>query len=100
MKDVVFVIPARLESTRLKHKMLMKFDDEPLIRIVFDKVRMMGYDTFVVTDSSKIADVIPDKNVIMTNDAENGTARLSQLGDILDEYDNVINIQGDMIDIF
>ena len=27
--------------------MLMMFDDEPLIRIVFDKVRTMGYDTFV-----------------------------------------------------
>ena len=81
MKDIVFVIPARLESTRLKHKMLMKFDGEPLIRTVFDKVRMMGYDTFVVTDSPKIAEVIPERNVIMTTEAENGTARLSQLGE-------------------
>ena len=99
VKDIVFVIPARLESTRLKHKMLMKFDGEPLIRIVFDKVRMMGYDTFVVTDSPKIAEIIPERNVIMTAEAENGTARLSQLGDFLNEYENIINIQGDMIDI-
>ena len=99
VKDIVFVIPARLESTRLKHKMLIEFDGEPLIRIVFDKVRMMGYDTFVVTDSPKIAEIIPERNVIMTADAENGTARLSQLGDFLDEYENIINIQGDMIDI-
>tara|TARA_A100001515_G_scaffold132016_1_gene120144 strand:- start:433 stop:1101 length:669 start_codon:yes stop_codon:yes gene_type:complete len=99
VKDIAFVIPARLESTRLKHKMLMKFDGEPLIRIVFDKVRMMGYDTFVATDSPKIAEIIPERNVIMTSNAENGTARISQLGDILDEYENIINIQGDMIDI-
>ena len=99
VKDIAFVIPARLESTRLKHKMLMKFDGEPLIRIVFDKVRMMGYDTFVATDSPKIAEIIPERNVIMTDNAENGTARISQLGDILDEYENIINIQGDMIDI-
>ena len=98
-KDIVFVIPARLESTRLKHKMLIEFDGEPLIRIVFDKVRMMGYDTFVVTDSPKIAEIIPERNVIMTADAENGTARLSQLGDFLNEYENIINVQGDMIDI-
>jgi 3-deoxy-manno-octulosonate cytidylyltransferase (CMP-KDO synthetase) len=99
VKDIVFVIPARLESTRLKHKMLIEFDGEPLIRIVFDKVRMMGYDTFVVTDSPKIAEIIPERNVIMTADAENGTARLSQLGDFLNEYENIINVQGDMIDI-
>ena len=42
MKNIAVVIPARLNSTRIKHKMLMKFDDEPLIRVVFDKVRMMG----------------------------------------------------------
>ena len=34
--NIAIVIPARLESTRLKHKMLMMFDGEPLIRIVFD----------------------------------------------------------------
>ena len=99
MKDIVFVIPARLESTRLKHKMLIEFDGKPLIRIVFDKVKAMGYDTFVVTDSPKIAEVIPEQNVWITNEAENGTARIRQLGDFLDEYQNIINIQGDMIDI-
>lgn len=99
MKDIVFVIPARLESTRLKHKMLMMFDDEPLIRIVFDKVRTMGYDTFVITDSPKIAEVIPSNNVIMTNEAENGTARIAQAHEFLNQYQTIINIQGDMIDI-
>ena len=99
MKDIVFVIPARLESTRLKHKMLMRFDDEPLIRIVFDKVRTMGYDTFVITDSPKIAEVIPSNNVIMSGEAENGTARIAQATEFLGEYQTIINIQGDMIDI-
>jgi len=96
MKDILFVIPARLESTRLKHKMLIEFDGKPLIRTVFDKVNAMGYDTFVVTDSPKIAEVIPSSNVIMSHEAENGTARIRELGDFLDEYQNIINIQGDM----
>ena len=99
MKDIVFVIPARLESTRLKHKMLMMFDDEPLIRIVFDKVRTMCYDTFVITDSPKIAEVIPSNNVIMSHEAENGTARIAQAHEFLNQYQTIINIQGDMIDI-
>tara|TARA_Y100000593_G_C4313802_1_gene339757 strand:+ start:2881 stop:3519 length:639 start_codon:yes stop_codon:yes gene_type:complete len=99
MKDIVFVIPARLESTRLKHKMLTMFDDEPLIRIVFDKVNTMGYDTFVITDSPKIADHIPSNNVIMSGEAENGTARIASFLNFLEEYQTIINIQGDMLDI-
>ena len=51
--NIAIVIPARLNSTRLKEKMLIEFDGIPLIRLVFDKCRTMGYDCFVVTDSKK-----------------------------------------------
>ena len=97
--NIAIVIPARLESTRLKHKMLMMFDGEPLIRIVFDKVYSMGYDTFVITDSDKIAKYIPDNNVIMSNEAENGTARIASVLNKLEQYDIIVNVQGDMLDI-
>ena len=101
MKNIAVVIPARLNSTRLKHKMLMMFDDEPLIRIVFDKVRMMGFDTFVATDSKRIAKHLPIKWCIKTGKANNGTHRLSKrvVLDLVGHYDYIINIQGDMIDI-
>tara|TARA_B100000965_G_scaffold402120_1_gene427376 strand:- start:320 stop:994 length:675 start_codon:yes stop_codon:yes gene_type:complete len=101
MKSIAVVIPARLNSTRLKHKMLIKFDDEPLIRLVFDKVRMMGFDTFVATDSKRIAKLIPQKWCIMTGKANNGTHRLSKRAviDLVGNYDYVMNIQGDMIDV-
>lgn len=101
MKNIAVVIPARLNSTRVKHKMLMKFDDEPLIRIVFDKVRMMGFDTFVATDSKRIAKHLPVKWCIETGKANNGTHRLSKrvVLDLVGNYDYIINIQGDMIDI-
>ena len=101
MKNIAVVIPARLNSTRIKHKMLMKFDDEPLIRIVFDKVRMMGFDTFVATDSKRIAKHLPIKWCIKTGKANNGTHRLSKrvVLDLVGHYDYIINIQGDMIDI-
>ena len=101
MKNIAVVIPARLNSTRIKHKMLMKFDDEPLIRLVFDKVRMMGYDTFVATDSKRIAKLFPIKWCIQTGKADNGTHRLSKrvVLDLVNSYDYILNIQGDMLDI-
>lgn len=101
MKNIAVVIPARLNSTRIKHKMLMKFDDEPLIRLVFDKVRMMGFDTFVATDSKRIAKLFPIKWCIQTGKADNGTHRLSKRAvlDLVSSYDYILNIQGDMLDI-
>ena len=96
---IAIVIPARLESTRLKQKMLIKFDGEPLIRLVFDKCRLMGYDTYVVTDSKEIADHITIGNAIMTNEAENGTARIASVLNKLEKYDMIVNVQGDMLNI-
>ena len=81
MKGIV--IPARLKSTRLKEKMLIDIDGEPLIRYMFDRVRTMGYDTYVVTDSERIAEHITKQNVIMSGESENGTARIASVLDKL-----------------
>ena len=100
--NIAIVIPARLKSTRLKEKLLMEFDGEPLIRLVFDKCATMGFDCFVLTDSKKIAQHITTDRVIMTNEAENGTARIASVMhsmEILLKYDVIINVQGDMLDI-
>ena len=97
--NIAIVIPARLNSTRLKEKMLMMFDGIPLIRLVFDKCRTMGYDCFVVTDSKKIAQHISRESVIMSDEAENGTARIASVLNKLEQYDILVNVQGDMLDI-
>jgi len=96
---IAIVIPARLDSGRLKEKMLIEFDGEPLIRLVFDKCRTMGYDTYVVTDSTKIAEHITIGNVIMTGHHENGTSRIASALNYIENYDVIINVQGDMLDI-
>ena len=96
---IAIVIPARLDSGRLKEKMLIKFDDEPLIRLIFDKCGTMGYDTYVVTDSTRIAEHITIGNVIMTGYHENGTSRIASALNYLENYDVIINVQGDMLDI-
>jgi len=51
--NIAIVIPARLNSSRLKEKMLLKFEGKPLIQNVFEKVSKFGFDTFVLTDSQK-----------------------------------------------
>jgi len=97
--NIAIAIPARLKSTRLKEKLLMEFDGEPLIRIVYDKCATMGFDCFVITDSEKIAKHITRERVIMTDECENGTARIASVIDKLSKYDVIINVQGDMLDI-
>ena len=93
---ICFAIPARLNSRRVPGKMLIEFDGKPLVRSVFDEVSSWGFDTFVVTDSKDIADVIPGSNVICTGEALNGSDRLSQ---VYWDYDYIINVQGDMLGI-
>ena len=65
------------------------------------KLNIMVFDTFVATDSKRIAKHLPIKWCIKTSKANNGTHRLSKrvVLDLVGHYDYIINIQGDMIDI-
>ena len=47
--STVITIPARLNSSRIKEKMLLEFNGKPLIQNVFESVSKLGYDTFVLT---------------------------------------------------
>ena len=91
------LIPARLNSSRFPEKMLAMLNEKPLIRYVYDKCAATGIDTYVLTDSKKIASIVP--NAILTDDAANGTERCMQVIDDSLQYDRYINVQGDMPDI-
>jgi 3-deoxy-manno-octulosonate cytidylyltransferase (CMP-KDO synthetase) len=97
--STAIVIPARMKSSRFPGKALIDMNGKPLIRRVFDICQTFGYDTYVLTDSKEIADVITKFNVIMTSpDCTDGTDRcLSVIGDEL-HYDKYINVQGDTAD--
>lgn len=100
MKTAI-VIPARLESTRFPEKMLAKVTKEhSLIQRVHhwcccfhDKE-----DVYVATDSKKIASLFPGKSILTSSNCVNGTARVAEAAKDLD-YENIINVQGDMIDV-
>jgi len=98
MDNVGVYIPARLNSTRLKEKMLLSINGTPLIRVMYDNVSSFGYPTKVITDSEKIAAVLPEGSYIMSGEAENGTARIASVLDKI-PHELIINVQGDMLGI-
>lgn len=92
------VIPAHLESSRFPRKMLLDVDGTPLIRRVYDRCLGAGYPVLVATDSKEIASVLPQGAAMMTLKAGSGTERIIQIMHEL-ENEEIINIQGDMIDV-
>lgn len=98
----ILMIPARYGSTRFPGKPLVLLDGKPMIRRVFDTCVNTGIDTVVLTDDSRVADIIPVENVYYdTTDYENGTERCAGaiLSDRFSNYRKIINVQGDMPDV-
>ena len=94
--NTAIVIPARLASTRFPNKMLAELNGVPLIQRVYN-ICIQVLPTYVVTPDEKIKEVIGN-NTILVGDAENGTARCALAAEYIN-YENFINVQGDMPDI-
>jgi len=95
----IAVIPARLASTRLPHKMLREIAGEPLIARVYEGVRACSLldDVIVATDSEEILRVCRQRgfHAQMTSAAcRNGTERVHEIANavVADVY---LNVQGD-----
>lgn len=97
--NIIIVIPARLNSSRLKRKMLVDIEGEPLIVRTFQqacRARCANH-VVVATDSGEIAEVLraSGANVVMTSqNASCGTERIAEAARALDG-DVYINLQGD-----
>lgn len=103
MISSAILIPARYNSKRFPGKPLCELDGIPMIQRVYDTCVETGLDTFVLTDDNRIADLFPDYKVIVdTEDFENGTERCAgaiKKSMLLNEYNDFINVQGDMPDV-
>lgn len=93
------LIPARFGSTRYPGKPLVPLLDKPMVLWVAEiGAAAVGIEnTFVATESEKIASVVRDAGFgcVMTADsALTGTDRLAEAAQQLD-YDIFINVQGD-----
>ena len=103
-KDVALIIPARIGSTRLKNKLLLKIGNVSLIEHVMRRAIDTGLkNIYVATDAEVIADIATklDIQIIMTDhNCPSGTDRVYQafkyIHDDNKQIHYVVNLQGDM----
>jgi len=93
------VIPARYASTRLEGKPLSDISGHSMIEWVYKRALLSNLDLVVVaTDNQLIYDKVKSfgGEVVMTSkDHPNGTSRIAEVAKIYDDFDVIINIQGD-----
>ena len=102
MSNTAILIPARYASTRFPGKPLCMLDSVPMIRRVYDACIASKMPTYVLTDDQRIYNVIGPDCIIDRKEYANGTERCAGAVakfDILDQYDQFINVQGDMPDV-
>jgi len=101
---ILAIIPARLSSTRLPNKPLCIIGDKPMVLHVYDEVVKANIATkvYIATDHESIQSIAKNHgaNVMFTDENhENGTERCCEVVNNLEalgqEFDLVINIQGD-----
>lgn len=100
MKFIV-VIPARLNSTRLKNKLLLEINNKPLIIHTAQQAsKSMATDIFIATDSIEIKNVTKSygfKSVMTSENHVSGTDRINEFLNINEINDSqiLLNVQGD-----
>ena len=102
MTSSAILIPARYGSTRYPGKPLAMLDGVPMIKRVYDACTASKIPTYVLTDDMRIFNLFgPDKCWIEQVDYANGTERCAGAikNDFFNEYDQFINVQGDMPDV-
>ena len=97
---VLGIIPARYGSTRFPGKPLAMIGGKTMIHRTYDQVMKSSLDAVIVaTDDQRIFDEVRDfgGQVVMTrSDHRSGTDRCREALDAMhDEYQAVVNIQGD-----
>ena len=102
MTSSAILIPARYGSTRYPGKPLAMLDGVPMIKRVYDACTASKIPTYVLTDDMRIYELFgSDKCFIEQVDYANGTERCAGAvkHDFFSEYDQFINVQGDMPDV-
>ena len=100
MNKVIAIIPARWGSTRLPGKPLADINGKPMIQWVYEAVEKSKVDKVIVaTDNALIIEAVNDfgGEAVLTNvNHVTGTDRvLEAYKRYKDDYDFVINVQGD-----
>lgn len=98
MKTLI-VVPARIKSTRLKHKPLIEICQKPLIRWVVENLKKTGFDILLTSDSEEVYNVVKDLDIDFVKtkeDLPSGSDRVYEASKNFN-VDFIINHQGDEI---
>ncbi len=97
-KRALIVIPARLKSTRLKEKLLIKVKGKTILQWTYENgAKVSNTDIVVATDSEKIVEEVKSfggKVVLTPKDISSGTERVLYIAEKTD-YPVYINLQAD-----
>ena len=98
-RELLTVVPARLNSTRLPRKLLKTIYGKPIIYWVAHRIRSFDLTAFVVaTDSTEISEVCEQFELpyVMTSaDCANGTERVQEVASHYTQFSHFMNVQGD-----
>lgn len=99
-KKIVAIIPARLKSTRLPGKVLLKIQNKPIIQYVYESVKKSKYiqDVIVATDDMSVIDTVKlfgGEAVLTSAELRSGSDRIAYVAKSLDDAEIIVNVQGD-----
>lgn len=93
------IIPARYLSTRLEGKPLRDIHGHTMIEWVYKRAKKSNLDALIVaTDDKRIYDEVMKfggKAIMTSENHQNGTSRIAEVCEKIQDYDIIINIQGD-----
>lgn len=93
------VIPSRYASTRLEGKPLKDICGHTMIEWVYKRTKLSNLDEVVVaTDDERIYKEVErfgGKAILTSKEHENGTSRIAEVCSKYEDYDVIVNVQGD-----
>ncbi|MGC8588728.1 MAG: 3-deoxy-manno-octulosonate cytidylyltransferase [Hydrogenobaculum sp.] len=98
MKTLI-VVPARLKSTRLKHKPLIEVCGKPIVRWVVENLKKTGFDILLTSDSEEVYSVVKDLHIDFVKTKEDLASGSDRVYEASKDFnvDFIINHQGDEI---
>lgn len=101
--NVLILIPARMQSTRFPGKPLAAISGKPMIRWVYENLKALGSDVWVVTDHEDIEQEVQKFGQVCRIDepVSTGSERIYLAykkyfqGQSSKKYDFIVNVQGD-----
>lgn len=99
-KNVIAVIPARFQSTRLENKLLLPIDGKPLILHTLERAKAAKNISRVIvaTDDARILNVVLENGneaVLTSPNHQSGSDRIAEVAENLPQNSIIVNVQGD-----